>query len=109
MTQMPTDTLGNPIPALGYVDGGAKTVALTVTSARNSTAISASTRVITLYATVACYLRFGDSTVTANNTDHFFPSGTYYDVAIGPDTKDRYVAAIRDGTTDGTLYISERQ
>lgn len=108
MATMPLDTLGNPIPTLGYVDGGAKTIAITNTSARNASAISSGTRVITLYATVPCFIRLGDNTVTATASDHYFPAGVYYDVAIGPDTKDRYVAALR-AEGDGTLYISERQ
>ena len=107
MTTMPNDNLGRPIPTLGYVDGGAKTVAFTATSARNGTAISSDVRVVTLYATQPCYLRFGDNTSVATATDHYFPADTYYDVALGPDTKDRYIAALRV-SVDGTLYISER-
>lgn len=108
MTTMPLDTLGNPVPTLGYVDGGAKTVAITSSSTRNASAIGAGTKVVSIYATAACFLRFGDISVTAAATDHYFPAGTYCDVAVGPDTKDRYIAAIRLDT-DGMLYISERQ
>lgn len=108
MTTMPLDTLGNPIPTLGYVDGGARTVPIGLVSARNTTAIGADTRVVTLFATSACFIRLGDVTVTAAATDHYFPAGVYYDVAIGPETKDRYIAALQVSAT-GTLYISERQ
>lgn len=109
MTTLPLDSLGNPIPTLGYVDGGARTVALTASSARNASGISTGTRVVTLYATVPCFIRLGDNTVTATSTDHYFPADVYYDIAVGADSKDRFIAAIRAGATDGTLYISERQ
>lgn len=107
MTSMPNDNLGRPLPTLGFADGGAKTIAITGSSTRNATPIASDVRVISLYATTACFLRFGDATVTASNTDHFLPGGVYLDVAVGPDTKDRYIAALRS-SADGTLYVSER-
>lgn len=107
MTTMPIDTQGYPVPTLGYLDGGAKTIAITNTSTRNAVAISAGVRVISVYATTACYIRLGDNTVTAANTDHYIPSGMYIDIAIGPDSRDRYIATLRVDT-DGTFYISER-
>ena len=107
MTTLPNDNLGRPIPALGYVDGGAKTIAITATSTRNTTPISAEIKVISLYATSPCYIRLGDNAVTASTTDHYIPADNYLDIAIGPETKDRYIAALRV-SADGTLYISER-
>ena len=56
------------------------------------------------------YLKFGDSSVTAAGTDHFFPAGVYYDIAIGGDGAARYthMAALRV-TTDGSVHISEKE
>jgi hypothetical protein len=109
MATLPLDTQGNPIPALGYMDGGAKTVTIASTTNRTSSTFGTSTRVISVYATVACFIRLGTSTVNAAATDHYIPAGVYHDIAIGPSTKDRYLAAIRADGTDGTLYISERE
>lgn len=107
MTTMPNDNLGRPLPILGFADGGAKTIAIGATTTRNTTPIAGDVRVVSLYATTACFVRFGDATVTATASDHFLPGGVYLDVAVGPDTKDRYIATLRS-STDGTLYVSER-
>ena len=68
------------------------------------------TRIISLYATVPVYIKFGDSSVTATTADHYFPSGVYYDFAIGGGAVPQYgyVAALRV-SADGTLYISEKE
>jgi hypothetical protein len=108
MADMPLDQRGNPVPTLGYLDGGDFVLTVTATSARNSTPFNAQTRVISIYATVPCFIRLGNNTVTATTGDHFIPDGTYLDIAVGPNTKDRHLAVIR-ATSDGTLYISERE
>ena len=108
-TFLPLDANGNAIPALRLMDDGAHTINVTDISARNSTAFDANTRVVSLYATGPVYLRFGDSSVTAGSTDHYFPAGVYYDMAVaGPGGKDSHVAALRVDS-DCTLYISEKQ
>ena len=111
-TLMPLDDDSNPIPALRLTDGGAHTVAVTATSARNSVAFQADTRVISVFATGPVFIRLGDSNVSAATTDHFFPGGVYYDIAIaggnGNSTQDRYIAVVR-AETDCSLYISEKQ
>ncbi len=108
-TIMPTDENNNPIPALRLRDGGAQKITVTSSSARNATAFDADTRVISLYATSAVWVRFGGSSVTATSSDHYFPANIYYDIAIGGEEAKQYthVAALRTDT-DCTLYISEK-
>lgn len=108
-TLLPTDQNNNPIPALRLKDGGAHQIAAGSTSARNSTAFDSGTQVVSIYATVPVYLRFGNASVTAATTDHYFPSGIYYDIAIGGDgsAHHTHLAVLRE-SSDGTVYISER-
>lgn len=111
MTILPQDTFDRPIPALRLKPGAAHSIAAGASSARNSTGFGDTTRIISLYATIPVFLRFGGSGVTAAPTDHYFPDGLYYDVAIGGDeaTQYKHVAVIRAGSTDGTVYISEKE
>jgi hypothetical protein len=109
MTMMPQDLDGNSIPVLGLRrTNGTHQVAITAASARNSTAFNASTRAITIYATVDCFVEFGSSTVTATNTRHFIPAATPRDLDLGGAKQElsTHLAVIRS-TVDGTLYISE--
>ena len=108
-TLLPTDANDQTIPALRLNPGKAHTIAVTATSARNTTAFDTDTRVVSLYATANVFVRFGNSSVTAATTDHFFPAGVYYDFAIAGKDEPGYthIAAIR-AATDCTLYISEK-
>lgn len=111
MTILPLDSNKNPIPALRLkASGGAHAIAVSGSSARNSTAFNAATRVISLYSTVDIYVRLGGASVTAAGTDHFFPAGTYYDIAVGGDETGQatYIAALQV-STGGTLYVSEKE
>lgn len=110
--KMPLDAWENPIPVLGFKsEGGAHPVAATSSSTRNTTPFDSNTKVISIYATVPVYLRFGDNTVTATTSDHHFPEGLYYEVPIIKDdgTSHTHVAVIRAGTTDGIFHVSERE
>lgn len=111
-TLLPKDADNNTIPAFRLREGGAHSIAFTDTAARNSTAFDSDTKVISLYATMPVYLKLGDSSVTATTSDHYFPAGIYYDVAIaGGSAKgphNAYISALRT-TEDGTLYISEKE
>lgn len=110
MTILPKDINDNIIPALRFKDGAAQSISVTATAAENATAFDANTRVISLYATVPVYLKFGVSdTVTATSSDHYFPAGVYYDVAIGGGDSAHlpYVSALRV-SEDGALFISEK-
>jgi hypothetical protein len=111
MTMMPQDLDGRNVPVLGLRrTSGTHQVAIAVTSARNSTAFDPSTRVVSLFATVNCYIEQGDSSVTATTSRHFLPAGMYIDLDIGGTrtAHNPYVAVIR-ASSDGTLYISERE
>jgi hypothetical protein len=113
-TLLPLDEDDNPIPAMRLKStGGAHTISATATTARNATAFAATTKVVSVYATGAVYLRFGGSTVTAANTDHYFPEGTYYDFAIqggksGKGPHNTHLAVIAAGS-NCTVYISEKE
>jgi hypothetical protein len=111
MTVLPLDKDKNVIPAMRLkASGGAHSIAATVTSARNSTAFSSNVRVVSVYATGPVYMRFGDSTVTATSTDHYFPAGVYYDFAIGGDKVGQFKnLAVLRADTDCTVYISEKE
>lgn len=110
MTYLPLDNDSNPIPALRLKNGGAHHITVTNTAARNSTGFAATTRVVSIYATAPVYLKFGDNTVTATSSDHYFPSGVYYDFAIGTAKSGQVtnISAIRV-TDNGDVYISEKE
>lgn len=110
-TILPLDDDGNPIPAIRLRSvGGAHTISAGVTSASNSVAFSNDTRVVSLYATGPVFVRFGGAGVTASSNDHYFPSGVYYDFAIGggvlPHTS--HIAVLR-ASTDCIVYVSEKE
>jgi hypothetical protein len=109
-TLLPQDADENIIPAVRLKPNGAQSISVTSSSARNGTAFAADTRIISLYATGPVYVKFGDSSVTATTSDHYFPQGVYYDLSIGGDKVAHYthVAALRV-TSDCTLYISEKE
>jgi hypothetical protein len=108
-TLLPKDSDSNVIPAMRLASG-AHHISSTSSSARNSTNFAADTRVVSVYATEAVYIKFGDSTVTATSSDHYFPAGVYYDFAIGGDRSGHYnrLAVLRV-SSDGDVYISEKE
>jgi len=109
MTTLPRDSDNTPIPALRLAPNGSHVINATATSARNVTAFDDNTKIISLYATGAVYVLFGDSSVSATTTNHYFPSGLYYDIAIGGDKTlhTPYVAVIA-ADDDCMVYISEK-
>lgn len=108
-TFLPKDANENPIPALRLRSGGAHAISAGASSARNSTAFDAATRVVSLYATNPAYVKFGDSSVTATNSDHYFPAGVYYDFSIGGDeTAHLTHIAVLQVSSAGTVYVSEK-
>lgn len=112
MTYLPLDLNENVIPALRLkTSGGAHSIAASTSSARNATAFNAATRVVSVYATGPVYLRFGGSSVTAANTDHYYPTGVYYDFALGGDKIAffTHLAVLRAGDTDCVVYVSEKE
>lgn len=109
-TLLPQDSNDNPIPALRLKSGGAHSVSVGASSARNATAFDSVTQIVSLYADVPVYVAFGDATVTATTGDHFFPAGLYYDVSIGGDHSAHYThIAVLQADGAGTLFISEKE
>lgn len=111
-TLLPKDADNNTIPALRLKSGGAHSIAATASSARNSTGFDTATRVISVFATGPIYLKFGDNTVEATSSDHYFPSGIYYDIAIGGGSskgpQHTHLAVLR-ADSNCTVYISEKE
>ena len=110
-TFLPLDENSNPVPALRLAPGGAHSIAATSGgSARNSSAFGSGTKIVSLYATGPVYVRFGDGTVTAATTDHYYPSGIYYDFATGGGRAAQYgYVAVRAVQSDCTVYVSEKE
>lgn len=110
-TMLPKDLDNNTIPAVRLKNSGAhKISALTSGSTRQTTAFDSETRIASLFAVDDVYVKFGDSTVTATNSDHFFPKGVYYDFSIGGDKVDQYThVAVLAVTADCNVYISEKE
>ena len=109
-TLMPTDSNDNAIPALRLKSSGAHSIDASAASVRNTAAFDAETKILSVYATVPVYLKFGDSSVTATTSDHYYPAGLYYDFAIGGDQTGHYThLAVLRASTDGTVYVSEKE
>lgn len=109
-TLLPQDQNDNPIPALRMKSSGAHNINVSASSTRNSTAFDDETRIVSIYTDVPTYIAFGDSSITATASDHFFPAGIYYDVAIGGDHSAHYThAAVLQVSAGGTIYISEKE
>lgn len=110
-TLLPTDANNQVIPAMRFKQSGSHILPFGETPQKNSIAFAPTTQVISLYATGPIFIAFGDITVTANTSDHFFPEGVYYDIAIQSKGSAQYthISAIRAEDYDGTLYISEKE
>lgn len=107
MTKQPRDDGNEAIPVLGYRSGGAQHI--NITSSSRSAAFADSTRVISIYATEACYIALGNAAISASASDHFIPADTYLDISLGSDIDSRklhkYLAI---SGTGGIIHISER-
>lgn len=109
-TVLPVDQDHHPIPAVRLKPSGAHSIAASASSARNSTAFDAATKIVSVYATGAVYIKFGDSGVTATTSDHYFPFGVYYDFALGGDKVPHYThLAVLRVTDNCTVYVSEKE
>ena len=108
-TKLPLDVNDNPIPALRMKNGGAHVITSGASSVRNSNAFDAETRVVSLYASEPVYVNFGDSSVTASASDHYFPAGLYYDVSLGGDGAPHAThVAVLQVLSAGNVYVSEK-
>jgi hypothetical protein len=108
---LPRDNDDEPIPVLRLKPGGAHTIAAAGVSARNAVPFDPQTRVVSVYATGAVRLVFGDGAVVATAGGHYYPGGVYYDFAIGG-TKDgvqySHLAVLAVGA-DCSVYVSEKE
>jgi hypothetical protein len=111
MTTLPRDNDNTPIPALRLKPSGAHNISvLTVNPTQNANPFDSETRILSLYATSPVYVAFGDSNITATSSDHYFPSGLYYDVAIGGDkTVHTPYVSLLAVDSDCSVFISEKQ
>ncbi len=108
-TKLPLDVNDNPIPALRLKDGGAHVISSAAASARNAVAFDAETRVVSVYASEPVYMSFGDAGVIATTSDHYFPAGLYYDVALGGDGAPHAThLAVLQVSSGGSVYVSEK-
>lgn len=105
------DANNNPLPALRLKKDGAHSIAASASSARNTAAFDARTKIISVYATVPVYIAMGGADVEADSGDHYYPAGIYYDFAIEGHASAHYthIAVLRADGTDGTVYISEKE
>ena len=103
----PVDRNSNPIPVLSLRRStGAHQIAIGSSSLRNGTAFAA--RVISVYATVDCFVELGGASVTSTATRHFIPKGMYIDLDLNDGTGDATHIAVIHPSNTGTLYVSER-
>lgn len=109
-TLMPEDDDAHSLPVLRLRPGGAQSVASGSSSARNATAFATDTRVVSVYATADVYIEFGDETVVASASSHFYPTGEYYDFAIGGGKTPQFThIAVLQVSAAGTAYLSEKE
>lgn len=97
---------------VGAAGVGSHELTIGATSARNTTAFDANTRVIEVYAAVACHYRQGDDTVTATATDHYLPATTGRLYALGGDqlAQATHFAVIEAAVgVGGKIFITEME
>ena len=82
-----------------------QTVSVTDSSAATSNAFGDSTTHVRVVCTVDCFIVFG-ATPTATSSKTYLPADTveFFKVPDGGTTK---LAALREGSTSGTLYVTE--
>lgn len=92
----------NGVPTGVFGLGTSQALTFTGTSAQ-STAVAATTRIVRLVSTQACFVSIGASPTAVANTSIYLPANTVQFVSI---TGGHRVAAIQ-ATTTGSLYITE--
>lgn len=111
-TLLPKDADNHLIPALRLKPGGAHHLEAADISIRNQAAFDIDTKVVAVYATGPVYMRFGDEDVGADENDHFYPAGLYYDFAIsGGGTKASHHShlAVLAAGAPCFVYVSEKE
>lgn len=102
---LPRSSDDTVIPVAALKDGGSHAITSSAASARNSVAFDAGEQIVSVYATQAVFIKFGDATVEAAATDHYFPAGVYYDFFKPAGCT--HLAVIQ-ATAGGTVYVSEK-
>ena len=109
MTTLPRDNDNNAIQALRLNPNGAHRLNASSSSIRNSNPFKEDTRIVSVYATGPAFINFGDATVTADSSDHYYPTGLYYDFAIGGGKTLHYThIAVMAAEADCIIYLSEK-
>jgi hypothetical protein len=109
-TLMPYDDDFHPIPVLRFKADGAHRIMAGGTSLRNAMPFDPQTRVIGVFSTGPIFLRTGDDSVSASQTDHYLPENTYYDMALGDSRRTLHShLAVIAATGTCTVYISEKE
>ena len=112
--KQPRDSAGAAIPVLRFRSGSAqKLTSVSSSTAQRSSTFTSGTQVITVTVTEPMYFATGDSSVTADATDHYITSGVPLDMALGTDISSTvdyhtHVSFIAVSST-GAVYISERE
>ena len=110
MTTLPHDNDNNAIQALRLNPNGAHALNATAISSRNIIAFDEDTRIVSVYAPGPIYIQFGEDDVTATASDHYYPSGLYYDFAIGGDKTLQFThIAVLSADSNCEVYLSEKQ
>ena len=92
----------NGLPTGVFGLGTSRALTFTATSAQ-STAVDASTRIVRLVSTQACFFLIGANPTAAANTSVYLPANVVQYVSIPGGSK---IAAIQ-ATATGSLYITE--
>ena len=111
-TQMPMDGQNEAINVLGLRTGKGHVVPFTSSAANTTPEFGPTISVVTVYATVDCFLQTGGSDGTVGTSNGLFlPSSPEIALGLGGGIMVRdfykYLSVI-GSSSDGTLYVSER-
>jgi hypothetical protein len=97
---LPKDSLGNPLQALAP----STNVSVPIGSTSLRATIPAGSEVVRVATNQKCFIKFGDSTVTATSADMVFPLGVeVLAVPFGV----THIAVIQDGAVFGAMSVTK--
>lgn len=99
--QMVRDTSGGVVQALTPV----ATVTINATTSSTRVAMTDPISLVRIASTVDCYIKFGDSSVSASASDMLFPAGAEVFAVEDPTTT--HIAAVTVGGTPGVLTATK--
>lgn len=99
--QMVRDTSGGMVQALSPV----ATVSLSVSGSSSRVALTDPISLVRLASNVDCYVKFGNSAVTATSSDMLFPAGA--EIFAVEDPSITHVAALLVAATPGVLSATK--